>query len=99
MYGAPPPDYGSAVRFMVVETYLHGPGPVYERVRAGGRRIPEGIVFVDSWVDAELGRCWQLMDAVSEEALQQWTSAWSDLVAFEIVPVVSSEEATRRVLR
>jgi len=81
---------------MVIETYLHGPAPVYERVRAGGRRIPEGVVFVDSWVDVALGRCWQLMEAVSEEALRQWTAAWSDLVAFEIVPVVSSDEAARR---
>ena len=83
---------------MVIETFLHGPGPVYERVRAGGRRIPEGVVFVDSWVDAALGRCWQLMDAADVEALQEWTAAWCDLVAFEIVPVVSSGEAAQRAL-
>jgi len=81
---------------MVIERYLQGPGPVYERVREGGRRLPPGVTFVDSWVDIALDRCWQVMDADGEEALREWMDAWRDLVAFEVVPVVSSQEAARR---
>ena len=83
------------MRFMVIETYLHGARPVYERLQEGGRRIPDGVAFVESWVDEDLGRCWQLMDAERREDLDAWIEAWSDLVAFEVVPVVSSDEARR----
>jgi len=71
------------VRFMVIEHYRQGAAPVYHRLRSGGRRIPDGVRFVDSWVDERLDRCWQLMEADSREALDAWTSAWSDLVDFE----------------
>ena len=49
---------------MVVERYRRGPGPVYARVEAKGRMLPEGLHFVDSWVvdDVAMDRCFQLME-------------------------------------
>ena len=50
------------MRYMVVETFVHGPEPVYERAAERGRMLPDGLVYVDSWVDERLDRCFQLME-------------------------------------
>jgi len=82
------------VRYMVVETYLQGPGPVYARAAERGRMLPDGLVYVDSWVEADgLNRCFQLMETDDPQLFDAWIAQWSDLVAFEVVPVVGSGEA------
>lgn len=82
--------------FMVIERY--GPGKaveVYRRFRDRGRMVPNGVRYIASWVDLDFRRCFQVMEADSEEMLKQWTANWDDLVEFEIVPVRPSEEAAR----
>ncbi len=54
--------------------------------------LPEGVVYHASWVDPENARCYQLMEAPALDAIQLWTNAWADLVEFEIVPVLTSQE-------
>jgi len=54
------------------------------------------VVFIESWVDEDLERCWQLMEADRLEQLVPWLEAWSDLVAFEVVPVIDSATAAAR---
>ena len=83
-------------RYMVVETFLHGPGPVYARAAERGRMLPEGLTYIDSWVEARTrDRCFQLMETDDPTLFDQWIAAWSDLAEFEVVPVVSSAEAAR----
>ena len=84
------------MQYMVVETFLHGPGPVYERFRARGRLAPEGLRYMTSVVSADGARCYQLMECDDLALLEVWTAAWADLVAFEVIPVVSSAEAAAR---
>jgi Domain of unknown function (DUF3303) len=80
--------------FMVVESYRNGdPRPVYRRLRDRGRGIPTGLRYVSSWVTSDLGTCYQLMEADSEDAFAPWTAEWSDLVEFTITPVVTSQDA------
>ena len=85
--------------FMVIETYRHGPGPVYQRAAERGRMLPEGLRYVDSWVvdDGRLDRCFQLMETDDPELFGIWRARWADLTDFEILPVVTSGEAARRV--
>ena len=86
------------MRYMVIETYTHGPGPVYARAAERGRMLPPGLGFVDSWIDMrDLDRCFQLMETDDVSLFEQWTASWNDLVAFEIIPVISSAEAAARV--
>ena len=54
--------------------------------------MPDGLAFVNSWVAADLGRCFQLMECDDVTLLQKWIAEWSDLVAFEIVPVVPGKD-------
>lgn len=84
------------MRYMVVERFTQGPGPVYERFADRGRMAPEGLVYVESWIDARLDRCFQVMETDDPSLFDAWTAAWSDLATFEIVPVISSAEAADR---
>jgi hypothetical protein len=86
------------MRYMVIETFMQGPRPVYERARDRGRMLPAGLRNVESWVEEGLGRCFQLMETDDPALFDQWTARWDDLARFEIVPVLGSAEAARRAL-
>ena len=82
--------------FMVIERFLEGrAADVYRRFRERGRMAPEGVRYVNSWVDLKFDRCFQVMEADDESLLRQWTTNWNDLVDFEIVPVRTSEDAAK----
>ena len=79
--------------FMVIERFRNQDAKsVYRRFRDKGRLMPEGVGFVSSWVAADLGRCFQVMECDDVTLLQRWVVGWSDLVDFEIVPVVPGKE-------
>lgn len=84
---------------MVIETFTHGPRPVYARAAERGRMLPPGLVYLDSWIDERrLDRCFQLMETEDPSLFDGWIAEWDDLVEFEIVPVISSAEASTRRL-
>ena len=84
------------MQYMIVETFVHGPEPVYARFRERGRMAPEGLRYVSSVVSDDGRRCWQLMECDDPALLDEWMRHWSDLVVFEVVPVISSAEAAKR---
>jgi hypothetical protein len=85
------------MRYMVVETFLDGPQPVYERAAERGRMLPPGLVYVDSWIDERtLDRCFQLMETDDPSLFDVWIAQWRDLAEFEVVPVIGSAEAAAR---
>jgi hypothetical protein len=78
--------------FMVIERFRdRDPAPVYARFREQGRMLPDGLRYVDSWVEANFDRCFQLMECDDTIMLQRWILQWRDLIDFEIVPVTSSQ--------
>jgi hypothetical protein len=77
--------------FMVIERFKErDPAPIYARLREQGRALPEGLRYVESWVEANFDRCFQVMECDDAALLQQWVLQWRDLVEFEIVPVSPS---------
>jgi len=79
--------------FMVIETFRNQDAKsVYRRFRDKGRLMPDGLVFVGSWVSADLDRCFQLMETGDVALLQRWVAEWADLTHFEIVPVLPGTE-------
>jgi hypothetical protein len=83
-----------AMKYMVVEHFRNGDAlPVYRRFRDCGRMAPEGLQYLSSWVDTKLERCFQIMETPDRTLLDQWIANWSDIVDFEIFPVVTSAEA------
>lgn len=84
--------------FMVIEHFHGQDAPaIYRRLEERGRQMPEGLAYVGSWVAADLGRCFQVMETGDVTLLQRWVAAWRDLARFEIVPVAPGAE-TRAAL-
>lgn len=85
--------------FMVIETFANQDMiPIYKKVREGGRLLPPGLNYVDSWVEPTLGRCFQLMECDDLRLIQQWILQWRGTgITFEVVPVVPSKD-TREVV-
>jgi hypothetical protein len=83
---------------MVIETFVHGPSPVYARAAQRGRMLPPGLTYLDSWIDERrLDRCFQLMETEDPTLFGEWIAHWRDLVDYEVVPVISSTEAGARM--
>ena len=84
--------------YMVIEHFRNGdPAPVYRRFREQGRLAPEGLRYVSSWVTRDLKHCYQVMETDDPALLREWISHWEDLVEFEVIPVVTSAEASAAV--
>jgi len=84
--------------YMIVEHYRDAdPRPVYQRFREKGRMAPDGLDYVSSWIDDKLERCFQLMECDDRKLIDEWISAWDDIVSFEVFPVMTSPEAAARV--
>ena len=83
--------------YMILEHFKGDPTPVYRRFRERGRLAPEGLRYINSWVTANLQRCYQVMECDDERLLQDWMAQWKDLVDFQIIPVVTSAEAASAV--
>ena len=71
---------------------------MYERLAEQGRMMPPGLVYVDSWIDERLDRCFQLMETDDPSLFDKWIAQWGDLMSFEVVPVIGSAEASARAL-
>jgi hypothetical protein len=86
------------LRYLVIETFIRGPRPVYARAAERGRMLPPGLTYVESWVDERgLDRCFQLMETQDPTLFDEWMANWRDLVEFEVVPVISSAETAARM--
>ena len=84
--------------YMIVENFRGGdPVPVYRRFRDHGRMAPDGLRYVASWVTADLQRCYQVMECDEPSSLEQWLANWTDLVDFEVFPVMTSADAATAV--
>jgi uncharacterized protein DUF3303 len=87
------------MQFMVIEKFdPQDAVAIYRRFQEQGRGIPDGLTYVDSWVDAGLDRVWQIMETDDPALIQEWIAFWADLVDFEVVPVTKSS-ATLEALR
>jgi len=85
--------------FMIIETFEKADMvPAYRRLEEKGRGLPAGLKYVDSWVEAGFGRCFQLMECDDLRLLQRWVLHWRGTgTTFEIVPVVPGKDAKEAV--
>ncbi len=84
--------------YMIVEHFKNDdPLPVYRRFRDRGRLAPDGLIYVSSWVDENIKCCYQLMETNDRVLIDRWIANWSDLVEFEVYPVITSQEAADRM--
>lgn len=84
--------------YMIIERFH--PGKVkdlYMRFEQKGRMLPEGVQYLNSWIDNQVRICYQVMESDSEEKIQQWINSWSDLADFEVIAVITSAEAKEKI--
>ena len=85
---------------MVIENFKKsGAIAIYKRYDKHGRMMPEGLNYVNSWVDKKFEKCYQVVECDDAKKLQEWISNWQDLVDFEIIPVMTSNEAYEKYKR
>jgi len=82
---------GSKMLFMVIER-PKDLQVIGERFRRLGRMLPEDVEYRVSWLTHDGTRCFQIMEAPSLESLMVWIQRWEDVVDFEIVPVLTSQQ-------
>jgi hypothetical protein len=71
---------------MVIEHFAPGAKEkVYERFREKGRMLPEGLIYLDSWLEKDGGRCFQLMETDDPTLFDRWMDNWKDLVRIEAI--------------
>ncbi len=71
---------------MVIERFRPGAkARVYARFRQKGRMLPAGLTYLDSWLEKDGDRCFQLMETRDPALFVEWTDHWKDLVRFEII--------------
>jgi hypothetical protein len=88
----------SKTLYMVIENFKNEDAvPVYRRFRDHGRLAPAGLSYVSSWINDKMDRCYQLMETENRALLDQWMANWSDIVDFEVHPVISSKEAAEKI--
>lgn len=84
---------------MIIERFYPGKvKAIYERFAEKGRMLPQGVSYINSWINESVTGCYQLMESESFEKLQEWIDNWKDLVEFEVVPVINSEKAKEIIL-
>lgn len=86
--------------FMVIENFKKSSAiAVYDRYEKNGRMMPEGLSYINSWVDKKFEKCYQVVECDDEIVLHEWIANWQDLVDFEIIPVITSNEAYEKFRR
>jgi hypothetical protein len=77
---------------MVIENFKSGcKEKVYERFHEKGRMLPDGLVYIDSWLEKDGDRCFQLMETDTFGLFPLWTRHWKDLVIFEIIEIAEKK--------
>ena len=85
--------------YMIIEKFHQGKiKQLYERFDERGRLMPDGVNYINSWIDINVETCYQIMESKSEEKLLEWVNNWNDLADFEIIPVLTSAQAKEKVL-
>ncbi|MBA2338846.1 MAG: DUF3303 family protein [Pyrinomonadaceae bacterium] len=86
--------------FMIIERFKNrSPKEVYRRFQEKGRMMPEGLKYIDSWIEVSFERCFQLMECNDPRLFQEWILQWQDLMEFEVIPVTPSKETTELVTK
>jgi hypothetical protein len=81
-------------QYMIIESFLPGcKDRIYERFHQKGRMLPDGLAYVNSWLEKDGDRCFQLMETDDPSVFQGWLDKWKDLVAMEVVELGEKPKA------
>ena len=88
------------MQYLVIEKFKKGKvKQVYERFEEKGRMLPDGLHFISSWISEDVTVCYQIMETDDVKQLHHWIGTWGDLVDFEVIPVISSQQAKEKIFK
>jgi uncharacterized protein YjaG (DUF416 family) len=88
------------MQYMIIETFHPGKGKaLYAKFEKEGRLLPQGVQYINSWIDETVSTCYQVMESESLEKLQEWIGHWKEFADFKVIPVISSAQAKDKVLK
>ena len=74
--------------YMLIETFKPGrKEDAYNRFAHSGRMLPHGLFYIDSWLEKDGNRCFQLMQTDDYSLFEEWMTNWNDTTDFEIVEI------------
>ena len=86
------------MQYMIIERFKPEKlKAMYQRFEEKGRMLPEGVKYINSWIDERITVCYQVMESDSTEKINEWIGKWNDLVDFEVIPVITSLQAKMKV--
>ena len=78
------------MQYMVIERFKAGKtDELYARFHENGRMLPDGLIYINSWLTADRSTCFQLMSTSDPSLFDEWIEKWSDLTDFEIIELAS----------
>ena len=84
--------------YMIIETYHpNKTKQLYKRFEEKGRQLPEGVHYINSWINEDVTICYQVMESDEEEKIYNWIQHWIDLADFKVIPVLTSSQAKEKV--
>ena len=70
----------------VIEHFTPGTkAKIYERFHQREGCFRERLIYIDSWLEKDGHRCFQLMETSDRSLFEAWVDCWKDLVRFEII--------------
>ncbi len=81
--------------FMTIYTWDPSKRNEIIKRRLEGWVVPKEIKVIGEWTDLSGGRGFLLYEAADPKALMTATLAWSDLLKFEGIPVMETEEVMK----
>ena len=74
--------------YMVIEHFAPGAKEkIYERYHRKGRMLPEGLYYLNSWLEKDGDRCFQLMETDDPRLFGVWFENWKDCGTIEVVEI------------
>jgi len=71
---------------------------IYSRLEEKGRLMPDRLKYINSWINEKIEICFQVMETESEDKLYEWIDNWKDLTNFEVIRVINSAIAKKKVI-
>jgi uncharacterized protein with GYD domain len=84
--------------FMTIYTYEPGQrNEIVKRRLERGTVVSEGVKVIGEWSYIGGGRGFMVLEAQDPKVIMATTLAWSDLIKFETLPVMETEEVMKLV--
>jgi len=75
-------------QYMVIEHFAPGAkAKIYERFHQKGRMLPDGLNYLNSWLEKGGDQCFQLMETNDRSLFDVWFEHWKDLASLEVIEI------------